>query len=607
MSFNISSLVKTLLKIITIIFIVFGFVSAIVFGYIRITGDTPSDVILFYEYCFSFICICLWALSVATGIYIYCLSGRENSGVSQWPGCVFLFLANFGMMFMALVTVFAELEEPYYSTDTGRLIGIAKDDNGAKAIKALGKRRAVTAIPILCDIINNRRKSSDMRVNAAIALGRIGENLKPYDKKFSRPKTELLRAMLSTKNKLLKQEAAKSYIRAGEGALYSDLSAEDHIARGLFNEEKKRYQLALAHYLLAVEAEKLEKNVLAVAYYNCGVAKGKLGYDGAALDDYSEALKLNPEFAKAYNNRGMIYDENKEYAKAIADYTKAIKLNNDKAATQCAYVNRGYSYCCGKEYAKAFADLNKAIALRKDDAMAYNNLGLVYFETGKLSRAVKEFNKAIKFNNNDQASLYAYGNLGKLNFCSGKLDKAIGYYSDALRFDPRDSFSRLYRGIAYFYLDDMRATRTDIYTAYRLDSHDPETTFWFCIIYRNRKSDSWKLSRIIRMDRKNKGYPNSVAFVYLDELTVRECMGKVNKGNTVPDRIERCKTCFYLGMYCLLRRDISTAKNCFAKALECKTPFLVEYAAAGMELKKLAKPKKINLKKKTARKRRAKK
>jgi tetratricopeptide (TPR) repeat protein len=36
---------------------------------------------------------------------------------------------------------------------------------------------------------------------------------------------------------------------------------------------------------------------------------------------------LNPEYANAYYNRGIAYNDLKQYNEAIADYTKAIELN----------------------------------------------------------------------------------------------------------------------------------------------------------------------------------------------------------------------------------------------------------------------------------------
>src|SRR5262249_25892371 len=59
--------------------------------------------------------------------------------------------------------------------------------------------------------------------------------------------------------------------------------------------------------------------------------KGELG---TALTDYNSALRLDPNFAKAYNNRAVLYKKMGERAKALADYEVALRLDpgNQNAA-----------------------------------------------------------------------------------------------------------------------------------------------------------------------------------------------------------------------------------------------------------------------------------
>jgi tetratricopeptide (TPR) repeat protein len=47
-----------------------------------------------------------------------------------------------------------------------------------------------------------------------------------------------------------------------------------------------------------------------------------------AIANYSRAIELNPKYANAYNNRGLIYSELKQYKEAIADFDEAIALNS---------------------------------------------------------------------------------------------------------------------------------------------------------------------------------------------------------------------------------------------------------------------------------------
>ena len=53
------------------------------------------------------------------------------------------------------------------------------------------------------------------------------------------------------------------------------------------------------------------------------------------------AIKINPDFADAYVNRGAAYDDLGRHQEAIDDCNTAIKINPDYAD---AYYNRGYAY-----------------------------------------------------------------------------------------------------------------------------------------------------------------------------------------------------------------------------------------------------------------------
>ena len=45
------------------------------------------------------------------------------------------------------------------------------------------------------------------------------------------------------------------------------------------------------------------------------------------IDEYTEAIRINPADPGAYNTRGMSYAEKGDYDRAIADFTEAIRLD----------------------------------------------------------------------------------------------------------------------------------------------------------------------------------------------------------------------------------------------------------------------------------------
>ena len=79
-----------------------------------------------------------------------------------------------------------------------------------------------------------------------------------------------------------------------------------------------------------------------------------------AIDNYSKAIKINPKFSKAYNNRGIAYILKKQYNLAVADFSKAIESDPKNGQ---AYNNRAIVYSYQGETDKARQDLHKAQSL----------------------------------------------------------------------------------------------------------------------------------------------------------------------------------------------------------------------------------------------------
>ena len=111
-----------------------------------------------------------------------------------------------------------------------------------------------------------------------------------------------------------------------------------------------------------------------------------------AIEHYTEAIDLKPDFATAYYNRGNTYYHKGDYDRAIADHTDAIALSPDDAE---AYTNRGLAYAQKGDYDRAIEDCDKVIDLSPDDAEAYTNRGFTYAQKGDYDRAIEDCDKAI--------------------------------------------------------------------------------------------------------------------------------------------------------------------------------------------------------------------
>jgi len=80
----------------------------------------------------------------------------------------------------------------------------------------------------------------------------------------------------------------------------------------------------------------------AATFANRGIIHMALEEYQKAIQDYTTAMKLRPEFGELYVNIGNVYFMGQVYDKAILEYSTAIEKNTSKS--YIAYFNRGMSY-----------------------------------------------------------------------------------------------------------------------------------------------------------------------------------------------------------------------------------------------------------------------
>lgn len=135
--------------------------------------------------------------------------------------------------------------------------------------------------------------------------------------------------------------------------------------KGVRQAKKGNYEKAKKFFTISIE-----ENPLSRAYYNRALAKSYLKEYAAAIEDYTTAIALKPNFPMAYNNRGADKNELKDYNGAVNDYTKAIEQDSFYAR---AYYNRGIVYINLRQYEKAITDFSKALVLKPEYKEAEKN------------------------------------------------------------------------------------------------------------------------------------------------------------------------------------------------------------------------------------------
>ena len=118
-----------------------------------------------------------------------------------------------------------------------------------------------------------------------------------------------------------------------EAILYDQYDTYAYIIRGYtkicladFEADKGNMEDARSLYESAITDLDTEN---LYAYHTLGVAKAKLDDYTAAIDDFSKAISLKPDFARAYYNRAIVKVLLGQKREAKADFKKAKELDSD--------------------------------------------------------------------------------------------------------------------------------------------------------------------------------------------------------------------------------------------------------------------------------------
>ena len=215
------------------------------------------------------------------------------------------------------------------------------------------------------------------------------------------------------------------------------------------------------------------------AYQQRGYDKEVLGQHAAAIADYDQALRLDPNSDWTYNARGNAKAELGLYAQAIADYDQALRLDPNSDWT---YFNRGNAKAELGLYAQAIADYDQSLHLA-DYAWTYNARGNAKKELGQYTAAIADYDQALRL---APQFAMAYVNRGDAKAVLEQYAAAIADYDQALHLDPNNVQVYVNRGDAKAVLGQHTQAIADYDQALGLDPDNAQA-------YNNRK---WSKERL---------------------------------------------------------------------------------------------------------------
>ena len=215
------------------------------------------------------------------------------------------------------------------------------------------------------------------------------------------------------------------------------------------------------------------------SYCDRGLAWWRKGDYDRAIADFDEAIRLDPELALAYDSRGLAWVRKGDYDRAIADYDEAIRLNPKYALF---YHHRGTACWRKGDYDRALVDHDEAIRVDPKYSLLYHGRGAAWLQKGDYDHAITDFDEAIRL---DPKYADAYYNRGGAWWRKGDYDRAIADYDEAIRLNPNDADPYHGRGLAWVRKGDDDRAIADFDEAIRLDPK-------YADAYYNRGSARWR-------------------------------------------------------------------------------------------------------------------
>lgn len=179
-------------------------------------------------------------------------------------------------------------------------------------------------------------------------------------------------------------------------------------------------------YGACAEALRLEPNN-ARAYACRGQANLARGDAAAALKDYEQAIRIDPNYAIAYYGRSLVYEKQSQLDQALEEISTALKLAAklpppDSAVLPYWLAKRGDLYVQKGDYQHAVGDYSEAISLKPEYQYFYQDRAKAYRQLKQNELAAADEAKAQELEQAEKDKEAGKPNSANNSTANGKTD-----------------------------------------------------------------------------------------------------------------------------------------------------------------------------------------
>lgn len=201
----------------------------------------------------------------------------------------------------------------------------------------------------------------------------------------------------------------------------------------------------------------------AEAALQSGIVNSRLADADKAIEDFTKALAINSDLARAYNGRALAYRDKGDYENALKDHDQALRITPNAPGF---LINRGTTYQRMGRFAESIDDFDEAIRNNPRLPAAFNSRCYALAEWGKAREAIADCNRALRLRPGDPSILdsrgYAYLRMGDYR-------AAIADYDEAIKAGARAAEPYFGRGVAKIRSGSADEGNGDIAEAIRRD------------------------------------------------------------------------------------------------------------------------------------------
>ncbi|XP_006835392.1 PREDICTED: tetratricopeptide repeat protein 6 [Chrysochloris asiatica] len=231
---------------------------------------------------------------------------------------------------------------------------------------------------------------------------------------LSKPEVTMFALLAKAQMKAKKnKEAMRTFKKALDIFAHSDkgpnavaASADCLYHLGLCYMEEGNLQMAFDSFTKAVKVNP----DFAEGFYQRGLCKVKLHKDNSILD-FNRAITLDPKHYQAYLSRVAYYGLKGRYSKAILNCNEAIKIYPENVR---AYLYRGVLKYYNKTYKRAITDLSIAINMDKNSYIAFYNRAVCYTKINELQLALIDYGIVLLLDAGGTVILNTFINRGRI-------------------------------------------------------------------------------------------------------------------------------------------------------------------------------------------------